>query len=702
MSQTHDFNRFKVAVAAQFERMQRGTGQLFRVNIPPDDLWAAYLGGFPPGTNPIYRERSEHDCSCCRQFVRSIGDVVGIVDGTLVSIWSVTVPGEPAYQTVADALAAKVLAAEIAEPFLHYEAAVGTDKSFEELAGVSPEGVKCEGAKAWTHFRVNLDKRFVRPKAEIPTLLGERRATHDVFLRSLTEISADAIETVLDLIAQGSLYRGEEHRATVTAFRAAQEKFAALPDDDGGRARDLFAWTADASGAVRRIRNTVIGTLLVDLSEGLDLEASVRAFEAKVAPTNYKRPSALVTPGMIKLAKAKIEELGLTSALERRYARLADIKIGDLLFADRSTRKAISGDVFDELIETAPAAGKKGAAAKNLDKIEEVPISRFIAEIVPRVDSMEIMVENRFAGNFLSLIAPADPTARQLLKWRNGFSWSYAGEVADAIKERVKLAGGNVTGDLCCRLAWSNRDDLDFHMIEPGGYEIYFGNRSTTSPSGGRLDVDMNVHGETREPVENIFYSSRAKMRDGVYSLIVNQFNARETVDVGFEVQIDYRGTVYRFSYAKPVRGGESIVVAKFKYHLSDGLEIIESESLPMSEAARTIWSVPTQTFRRVSALMLSPNHWEGEGPGGNGVGNRHYIFALDGCANPDGARGFYNEFLAESLTPHRKVFEIVGARMKPADSAEQVSGLGFSSTARNTAVVRVKGSFSRVVRVVF
>lgn len=699
MPQTHDFNRFKVAVAAQFERMSRGTGQLFRVNIPPDDLWSAYLAGFPPGTNPIYRERSEHDCSCCRQFVRSIGDVVGIVDGELTSIWDIEIPEEPAYQTVADQLADIVESAPIAEPFLHYESHAGVDHNFEmvideiERGPVHATGVST--VKTWTHFHLNLDKRFVRPKAEIPTLLGERRATHDVFLRSLTEISADAIETVLDLIAQGSLYRGEEHRATVTAFRAAQKKFAALGDD---RARDLFAWTADASGAVSRIRNTVIGTLLIDLSEGKDLEPSVRAFESKVAPANYKRPSSLVTPAMIKLAKAKIEELGLTSALERRYARITDISIADLLFADRNTRKAISGDVFDGLIEAAPAAGRKGAAAKNLDKIEEVPIERFLAEIVPRVESIEIMVENRFAGNFLSLIAPVDPTARQLLKWKNGFSWSYAGEVADAIKERVKLAGGNVTGDLCCRLAWHNYDDLDLHMKEASGYEIYFGTRYIASPGGGRLDVDMNVSPTTREAVENIYYASRAKMREGEYHLFVNQYNARETIDVGFEVDIDYLGTVYRFSYAKPVRG--NVTVARFKYSHKAGLEIIES--LPMSEATRTIWGVPTQTFRRVSAVMLSPNHWEGEGPGGQGVGNRHYIFALDGCTNPDGARGFYNEFLAESLTPHRKTLEVVGARMKPEESSEQVSGLGFSSTARNTVVVRVKGSFSRVVRVVF
>jgi len=697
----HDFSIFKTAVARQFERMQRGpNAQLFRVDIAPDDLWAAYLAAFPPGTNLVYRERTEYDCSCCEQFIRTIGNVVGVVDGALVSIWDTWMPEEPAYQAVANALTAKVLTAAIIGPFFHYEWSIGTDRNFEQMMSQDnePDAAGEMVVKTWLHFHVNLDKqRFVRAKNTIPTAIGERRAAHDVFLRSLQEIDDDAIETVLDLIGQGSLYRGEEHRATVQAFRKAKQEFTALPDD---RARDLYAWTADASGAVTRIRNTVIGTLLVDLSEGKDLDASVRAFESKVAPTNYKRPSALVTKAMIEKAKEKIEELGLTSALERRYARITDISIKDLLFADRGTRKTLTGNVFDELSETAPMG--KGAA-KNLDKIEEIGIERFLTEIVPRAESIEVLFENRHAPNLVSLIAPVDPTARRLFKWpSNNLSWSYAGEVADAIKERVKLAGGNVTGDLCCRLGWYNYDDLDLHMKEPGGHEISFMTRGSMSPSWGRLDVDMNVSATTREAVENIYYGSRGRMREGEYHLFVHQYNARETSDVGFEVQIDYLGALHKFAYTKPVRNKESITVAKFKYTHAAGMVILES--LPMTEATRTLWGVQTQTFRRVSAIMLSPNHWDGESEDAHGVGNRHYIFALDGCKNDGGARGFYNEFLAESLTPHRKVFEVVAGKIKPAEnpSGEQLSGLGFSSTARNSVVCRVKGSFTRTVRVVF
>jgi hypothetical protein len=213
----------------------------------------------------------------------------------------------------------------------------------------------------------------------------------------------------------------------------------------------------------------------------------------------------------------------LTSALDRRYATLGDITINNLLFADRSTKKKLNADVFDDLAAT--ATGKK---VKKLDKVESVTIDKFIADILPSAESIEVMVENKHAGNFVSLVAPVDPTSKNMFKWDNRFSWSYNGEMADSIKERVKKAGGNVEGDLCCRLAWDYDDDLDFHMYEPRGGHLYFANRGQESANGGQLDVDANGgSGMMKDPVENIFYANKGKMEDGVYKLRVNNYYRR-------------------------------------------------------------------------------------------------------------------------------------------------------------------------------
>jgi len=673
------FAQIKAAVAHRFQAM--GAHELFRTAADKDAMWARYLASFPPGTNPVFRKRTEHDCGCCRQFIRTVGNVVAIIDGKLVSIWDIDVQND-AYGAVALAMSDFVKSHPIDNRFLHHERSVGTDRNFEDMAGE---------VKTWNHFHVQIPDRnertFVCPNKDIGPRLSEARALHDVMFRSLTELSLDAADTIIELIGQNSLYRGEEHRHAVAAFREQKIAFDALAQDQ----RDAFVWlkTCQLPTSVSKIRNTSIGTLLTDLSQGRDLEGAVKAFEAMVAPANYKRPTSLVTKAMVDKARATVAELGLTSALDRRYARLTDITVNNILFADRSARKAMAGDVFDNI------AAASAVKPKTFDKVEEIGIDKFMSDVLPRAESIEMLVENRHAGNFVSLIAPADPGALPLFKWDNRFSWSYAGDFADSIKERVKKAGGNVSGHLCCRLAWFNRDDLDFHMIEPNRYEIFFANRHSPSPCLGRLDVDMNVSGETREPVENIFYPSASRMAVGRYVLFVYQYRQRETADAGFEVEFDFKGDVQRFAYPKPVRQGERVIVVEFNYTRAGTIEIVNS--LPSSSVSRNVWGVDTEAFHRVNVVMLSPNHWDGQG-----VGNRHFFFMLAGCRNDGTARGFYNEFLRGELNQHRKVFEIVGAKMRAEEAPDQLSGLGFSSTQRNHAVVRVKGAFSRTVKVVF
>jgi hypothetical protein len=674
-----DFCKLKVAVSRQFDKMNKH--DLFVTQVAKDSMWETYLDSFPVGSNPMFRERTEHNCSCCRQFIRTIGNVVAIIDGRIESIWDTTV-AEPAYQVVVDSMAALVRSQPIHTPFLHYEKTVGTDKNFEDDGGK---------VKTWDHFFVdipyarNRGKNYYAPKKDIPTLLGEARSNHDVFLRALKELSAESLDTTLELIAQNSLYRGQEHKATVDKFLKIKKEFDKLgtPAEE-----DIFVWSRldSVPMSVSKVRSTSIGTLLVDLSEGLDLEDAVRKFEAVMAPANYKRPTALVTKAMVDAAKQKIEDLGLTSALDRRYAHLTDLNVNNIIFADRQAKKAMKGDVFDSITT-------KVVSPKNLSKIETVPIDKFVSDVVPNVDSIEVMFENRYVNNLVSLVAPVDAKALPLFKWDNGFSWSYNGDMTDSIKERVKQAGGNVTGDLCCRLAWFNHDDLDFHMKEPGGFEIFF--RAKQSPyTKGCLDVDMNAGGgHTREPVENIFYGDRNRMNEGIYTLFVHNWAKRETTNVGFEVEVDYLGAVTKYAYENSVKNGEIVVVSKFKYSHNGGLEVLES--LASSVISKKLWGLDTQNFHRVNVLTLSPNYWDERG-----TGNKHYFFMLDGCVNDGQARGFFNEFLRSDLDKHRKVIEIVGSKMKTEESVNQLSGLGFSETKRNEVLVRVKGNFTRTLKV--
>lgn len=665
------FSDIQAAVAKQFKAMS--AKRLFSTASDSSALWEAYLGSFPAGSNQIYKTRTEHDCGCCRHFIKSLGGVANIVDGKVITLWDFKISGP--YQAVADAMSAYVRSQVVENAYLRSERMVGTANSRQLLEDKS--------VKTWEHFHVNLPDAAVVRKEQIGPQSGEFRATFDVMKRGLTEITKDAVDTVLELIAQNSLYRGEEHKFAVEEFRKLQGRFALAGNND------LFVWghMETVHVSVARIRNSVIGTLLTDLSEGKEMEEAVKAFESKVAPTNYKRPTALVTKAMVAQAQKKVDELGLTTALERRYAVIDDLTVNNILFADRATKRAMN--VFDEI--------SAGAAVdvKKLGKVEEVSISDFIAKILPTAKTVEALFENRHAGNMVSLVAPVDPTAKPLFKWPNGFSWSYVGDLADSIKERVKQAGGNVTGDWRASLAWFNYDDLDLHLQEPNGFHIHF--RQKIDPStGGALDVDMNAgSSNTRSAVENITFPKRERMPEGEYTLFVNQFSQRETKDGGFEIEMEFDGTVHNFAWPNALKTTQNVVVCKFRYSRKDGLTIIES--LPSKQATKTIWGLPTQTFHKVRAVMLSPNQWDGRE-----IGNKHFFFMLDGCLNDGTARGFFNEFLGESLAPHRKVLEMVGARMKTEVSDTQLSGIGFSTTQRNYLLCRVTGSFARVVKVLF
>lgn len=670
-----NFTTMQSAVGKQFKAMS--ANRLYSTTVNGDELWQTYLNSFPAGSNPLFKKRTEHDCSCCRHFIKLVGGVVNIINGKLVTLWDFPVDG--AYQDVANAMDRYVRRHAIQNIFLHYDRLVGSASTRQLLEDRS--------VKSWEHYYVNLPDTAVERKDQIGTKSGEFTATHDVMLRGLREITLDAIDTVLELIAQGSLYRGEEHRAAVQGFRLGKVQFQKLSDE---RAQDLFVWENLAiHGSVSRIRNSVIGTLLVDLSEGKDLEDAVKAFEAKVAPTNYKRPTALVTKAMVAKAQEKVNELGLATALERRYAKLDDLTVNNLLFANRRTKQLLDpvANVFDSIATTS-------VDPKKLNKVEEISISDFIAKVLPTVQSVEVLAENRHSGNFVSLVAPADPTAKPLFKWPNGFSWSYQGDLADSIKEKVKRAGGNVTGDFRASLAWFNHDDLDLHLEFPGGHIYYWQKRDLRT--AGELDVDMNAgRGTTRSPVENITFPKRSRMISGEYKVSVHQYNKRETQDVGFEVEMEFDGNVHNFSYAKPVTQGQYVQVCKFRFTQKEGMVILES--LPSSQTSKIVWNLRTQAFHPVRAIMLSPNHWDGRE-----IGNKHFFFMLEGCVNEGTARGFYNEFLSEALTPHRKVLEVVGAKMKTYTSPDQLSGLGFSSTQRNHLICKVTGAFTRTLKILF
>ena len=677
------FTQFRDLLAAHFEQMTKDVPRLYTVDVDKDEMWNTYLDSFNPKDNPVFRERREHDCSCCRHFIKSIGNAVAIKDGVVTTVWDFDV-SDSAYEPVVKKMSEYVRAHKITEVYLTRFNTVGTQVSYESL----PNGE----VMSFNHFFLRLPQRFVfNNRGTIPEAVGQARDVRNVFKRSLDEISLDSIDTVLELINSNTLYRGAEWKRQLEEFRKYKVEYTPLDAEQ----KELFAWekSAEAGVVIGKIRNHSIGVLLTDITNGVDLNNAVRSYEAIVAPANYKRPKAIFTQKMLDDAKNTITELGYLESLGRRYATLDDITVNNILFANKDSSQRISGaeDIFADM---AKRVSKK---PKKFDRVEEVSVKTFVDDILPTASEVDVYLENRHTANLMSLIAPKVPDSKTMFKWNNNFSWAYSGNMTDSMKELVREKGGKVDGDLRFSIQWNDKEDhrdnsdLDAHCITPGKFEIYYGNK-IDPVTKGQLDVDI-IDPRGRVAVENITWGNRRTMTDGEYKLFVKMYSGR--LEHGFRAEVEFDGQIFSFDYPGRVNWNERIMVATVT--LKDGVFTIK-EHLPSTTSSKEVWGVKTNDFIPTSVICYSPNYWDEQ----KGIGNQHLFFMLKDCVNPEAPNGFYNEFLKPELVEHKRVFEALGSRMKVEDTPDQLSGVGFSLTQRNDIVVRVKGNTERVVKIKF
>ena len=681
-----DFKAFRDLIASNFAKISKDATHIFEVEVDKDEFWNLYLDSYPEGTNQIYRKNREYDCSCCRHFIKSFGNVVTIKDNQVHTIWDVNT-GDNTFQTVANAMAKYIRAHAVTNVYATRFDKIGTHHNRE--LGENGDVI------TYDHFYVELPNKFVsRSSKSVAEIQGEYRDIKNVFKRSLTEISMDSLMTVLELISSNSLYKGNEWKNVLEEFVKYKKAFDKLTNDTE---RELFAWekSLKAGAVIGKIRNHSIGVLLINISEGMDLDKAVYQYEKIVAPSNYKRPKAIFTQKMLEDAKVTLSEMGYMDSLSRRYATLDDITINNILFSNKDSAKRITGatDIFAEMSKEVSTKPKK------FSKLEEIPVETFIRDILPTATELEVYLENKHSDNMVSLIAPTIADSKTMFKWNNNFSWSYTGNMTDSMmKERVKAAGGKVDGDLRFSIQWndidtgSDNNDLDAHCITPNGDRIYFAERYDPSTKG-TLDVDIRVPNRN-VAVENITWSSRNMMKNGTYKFFVHQYANRGGRN-GFRAEIEFDGQIYSFDYRNELRQGEMINVAEVT--LNNGNFSIK-ELLPSNVSSKEVWGLNTNQFVPVSVVCFSPNYWDEQ----NGIGNKHVFFMLKDCVNPEVPNGFFNEFLKEDLMKHKRVFEALGSKMRVADTNDQLSGIGFCMTKRSDLIVKVKGNIERMFKVKF
>lgn len=657
-----DFKLFAIPVSNKLaelrKKVKEGKGYFVQADIPKEEFWNLYLNSYPSEVNGIFRERKHYDGNYDRAFVNGVGRLIYLDKETLErdTIWNIKVEGY--YQDVANVL----------DSCLFESGIFGLWLPTEPVYGSKPNVDNHDTNIVWDHFYFKNNN----PCTDVGTKQGVFQASVSVFKRGLNEFKLDQVETVLDLCEANNIYRGAEHISTLKQLikDINHVQNTALNDNSD----DFYYVETLKRGYGVRVRNTSIGTLLTDLAEGRPLEQAVKAFEDKVAPHNYKRTTALITPKMVQLATKKLEELGLRGAITRRPAFLNDIPKEEFFFV--SENKPLINDSLDLLADVVNKSVK-------LNNLTEIPLVQFLTETLnPNVTRTEILFEPKHRHHLMCLSTDSEET-KGLLAWDNPFAWTYAGGVADAIKERVKEAGGKIDARIRFSLAWHNADDLDLHLrFQKDNYlnrRVYYRNRNGFNFT---LDTDMNscgakISSEPVFPVENIFSDAKI-LHDGEYTLLVNNYMKveRNPAKEGFTIQVEIDGEVREFTHAEPLNHKDTVSVMSF--NVVDGVigELAYNKhAFQEGSSIQETWGTKAGTFVDVNAITLSPNHW-----GNNNKGAKHLLMFMDGCKPEEPFRPFFNEQLHPSLNEHRKVFEVLGSKSLIEPQEGQLSGLGFNT----------------------
>jgi hypothetical protein len=571
-----------------------------------------------------------------------------------------------------------LLRRRIQDAFFTPSAHLGVEVNIESLPG----GAFIE----WKHLHLVVPQKYVTSR--VAEKKAEWRDNSALFARGLGELSQEAVQTAIELIDEGIVYRGAEFRPLLTEFLARQQKYGEL----SASRQDAFVW-AWGAGSVAKVKNLAIGTLLTDLTAGVAVDEALRRWKSVMDPTKYLRPNPVVTEQSLQKAEEVIRAEGLEPSLYRRFAHIDDISVRDVLWANcdavRGEKLGVFAQLRDDLL----------IDAQTFRNVRTMVVDDFVAFIRANATKLEILFQPAHTGNLVSLIAPQDFQARPLFKWRNPFSLAYKGNAADSIRETVRQAGGYVEGFMRGSFRWNtgehNPSDYDLHCQTPQASKghIYYGYKRA---GGGELDIDITHPSAGRPAVENIYWLNREAVAPGRYQFWVENYHLRSHTVYGFEAEIEVDGKIYQFDYPHFIAQKERVDLATVVVDKSGGVTI--TPHLPYRNAAtksETVWGIGTNQFHPVSAVMFSPNHWEGEA----GIGHRHLVFMVNGCVADTQPYGFYNEYLHHDLNPHRRVLEAVGNRLRVAPSDSQLSGLGFSTT-RDAVYCRLNGR--DIVKVIF
>lgn len=373
------------------ERVAQLTAPVFTTSAT--GLSEQFLSHVAEGSRQLYT------CKACFAFLDRFGGLVTISEGGSASsiLWNGEV--EPFFQRAVDALRTRVAAARVEGVFVGDKDVWGKPQTgtWRHLAAPTvPASLRHIGRATLTASQAAAEKL-----EDFKTLCG-----------GLEAFPHAAVKQALNVLRMEALYRSERVLGVAEWLHTLHTAI----DGAKGNTRTNLIWRAVATAppGFCHVRSSMIGTLLEDIVAGLPFDAISRRFSEKMHPLQYQRPTAPLSAGNLERAEKIMGDLKAAGALERCFAKLADIKA--LWTPKAAPPKPEPEGIFGHL---------RALTRPQVQPLEVPAVTltweKFRRTVLPEARSIELFVPPR-AASYGALVTAVNPDAPSMLQWGNPVS----------------------------------------------------------------------------------------------------------------------------------------------------------------------------------------------------------------------------------------------------------------------------------------
>lgn len=393
------YNNLLHEIRESFDNLTASKEPLFTTSV--ENLYDIFLDNLPE------EARQHYNCRACRHFVNRYGGLVTIDEEGYVQpvMWRGFIP--EFFNDAVWQIRKAIVSSKVTGVFLTSDTRLGVDKTGN-----------------WSHMYVDSPKQIIHRNLVHNEFqaMAQKKQDYRMLLNAILKYNQHTIETAVNLLQSNTLYRSEKVLGIAEWFLSVKTNAEALK----GKQKTNYIWkkSATAPNGFCHVSSSMIGTLLDDIEEGMDLNAVKTRFANKMNPTQYQRPQ--VAPAAQNVARAEeiVAKLGIANSLKRRFARLDELK---LVWQPREekSKTSVGTGVFSGLKTKEETRTKPQSHL--IAKGGTMTWDKFQRTVLPNATKIELYVPYS-SESYAALVTAEDPSAPPIIQWdteetRNPVSW---------------------------------------------------------------------------------------------------------------------------------------------------------------------------------------------------------------------------------------------------------------------------------------